>query len=138
MSADAPASSSRRLLLIESDGLVRSTVASVCRDMQLASVHQALGVAMGEQWLKHERADALLVSVAEGAAALDFLVRLRAGGLRCDAGLPVAVMAREVDAALVVRLKELDVRRLLLQPFKLRDVIHTVEHLWPVHETVAA
>jgi hypothetical protein len=42
------------------------------------------------------------------------------------------------DGALVGRLKELDVRRLLLQPFKLRDVIHTLEQLWPVQELLTA
>jgi hypothetical protein len=47
-------------------------------------------------------------------------------------------MAREGDAALVSRLKELDVRRLLLQPFRLRDVIHTLEQLWPAPEVLAA
>jgi len=70
--------------------------------------------------------------------ALDLLARLREGALRCDADMPVAAMARTVDAALVARLKELDVRRLLLQPFKLRDVIHTMEQLWPTKEAQLA
>jgi DNA-binding NarL/FixJ family response regulator len=119
-------------MLVEPDGLVRSTVASVCRDMQLARVRQITSVAMGEQWLKSGKPDGLLISLTEGDASLAFLTRLREGGLRCDPALPVAVMAREADAALVARLKELDVRRFLLQPFRLRDVIHTVEQLWPV------
>lgn len=128
----SPRASSRKLMLVEPDGLVRSTVASVCRDMQLARVRQITSVAMGEQWLKSGKPDGLLISLTEGDASLAFLTRLREGGLRCDPALPVAVMAREADAALVARLKELDVRRFLLQPFRLRDVIHTVEQLWPV------
>lgn len=128
----SPRASSRKLMLVEPDGLVRSTVASVCRDMQLARVRQITSVAMGEQWLKSGKPDGLLISLTEGDASLAFLTRLREGGLRCDPALRVAVMAREADAALVARLKELDVRRFLLQPFRLRDVIHTVEQLWPV------
>jgi DNA-binding NarL/FixJ family response regulator len=124
----------RQLLLIEPDGLVRSTVASVCRDLQLARVWQITSVAMGEQWLKSGHSDGLLISLTEGDASLAFLTRLREGGMRCDPGMPVAAMAREADAALVTRLKELDVRRFLLQPFRLRDVIHTVEQLWPAQE----
>lgn len=130
--SSSPRASSRKLMLVEPDGLVRSTVASVCRDMQLARVRQITSVAMGEQWLKSGKPDGLLISLTEGDASLAFLTRLREGGLRCDPALPVAVMAREADAALVARLKELDVRRFLLQPFRLRDVIHTVEQLWPV------
>lgn len=130
--SSSPRASSRKLMLVEPDGLVRSTVASVCRDLQLARVRQITSVAMGEQWLKSGKPDGLLISLTEGDASLAFLTRLREGGLRCDPALPVAVMAREADAALVARLKELDVRRFLLQPFRLRDVIHTVEQLWPV------
>ena len=132
---DAPR---RKVLLIEPDGLVRGTVASVCRELQLARVRQTISVAAGEQWLKAGRPDGVLMSLSEGELALDFLTRLRAGAFQCDADLPVAVMAREGDAALVSRLKELDVRRLLLQPFRLRDVIHTLEQLWPVPEALAA
>lgn len=119
-----------KLLLIEPDGLIRGTVASVCRDLHLARVRQAGSVAMAEQWLKTGRPDAVLMSLAEGDAALDLLVRLRDGRFGCDADLPVAAMASKVDADLVARLKALEVRRLILQPFKLRDVIHTVEQLW--------
>ncbi len=131
-------SPTRKVLLIEPDGLVRGTVASVCRELQLARVRQTISVAAGEQWLKNGEPDALLMSLSEGEVALDFLTRLRAGAFRCDADLPVALMAREGDAALVARLKELDVRRLLLQPFRLRDVIHTLEQLWPAPEVLAA
>ncbi|MGE0099507.1 MAG: histidine kinase [Hydrogenophaga sp.] len=137
MSANRP-SATRKLLLIEPDGLVRSTVASVCRDLQLARVRQITSVALGTQWLKSGRPDGVLISLTEGDASLAFLTRLREGGLRCDPAIPVAAMARVADAALVTRLKELDVRRFLLQPFKLRDVIHTVEQLWPAQELVGA
>lgn len=128
----------RHVLLIEPDGLVRGTVASVCRDLQIAQVRQMISVASAEQWLKTGMPQALLISLGEGDSALDFLTRLRAGEFRCKADMPVVVMARAVDAELVVRLKELDVRRLLLQPFKVHDVIHTMEQLWPAREALPA
>jgi DNA-binding NarL/FixJ family response regulator len=118
-----------QVLLIEPDGLVRGTVASVCRDLQLAQVHQALSAAEGEQWLKAHRPTAVLLSLTEGTPALDLLARLRAGGFACPPQLPVVAMARSSNASLVLRLKELEVRRLLLQPFRLRDVIHTLEQV---------
>lgn len=118
-----------QVLLIEPDGLVRGTLASACRDMEIADLRQAVSIASAEECLKVISPQVVLLSLAEGEPALHFLDRLRGGSFRCDAHTPVAVMARSGDAALVVRLKELAVRRLLLQPFRLREVIHTMEQL---------
>ncbi|MBU7574455.1 MAG: hypothetical protein KAF64_13950 [Hydrogenophaga sp.] len=127
-----------QVLLIEPDGLVRGTVASVCRELQLVRLQQATSIAQGEKWMQSNVDHGLLLSLAERDAALALLTRLRAGELRCEADIPVAVMAASADAELVVRLKELDVRRLLLQPFRLRDVVHTLEQLWPMPEILVA
>lgn len=117
-----------QLLLIEPDRLVRSTVSSVCRGLDLAQVHQAASLAIGQQMLQAQRMDAVLISLAEGEAALALLARLRASHAR----LPMAVMATSADAQTVQRLKALRIRRLLLQPFKIRDVVMTVEALCEV------
>lgn len=119
-----------QVLLIEPDGLVRGTVASVCRELQLVRLQQATSIAQGEKWMQSNAEHGLLLSLAERNAALALLTRLRAGDLKCEANIPVAVMVHAADAGLVATLKELDVRRLLLQPFRLRDVVHTVEQLW--------
>jgi len=126
------------VLLIEPDGLTRGTVASVCRELQLVRLQQVTSIAQGEKWLKTSADHGLLLSLAEGAVALEFLERVRAGQYRCERDIPVAVMAPSCDAALASRLKQLDVRRLLLQPFRLRDVVHTLEQLWPAPEVLAA
>lgn len=127
-----------QVLLIEPDGLLRGTVASVCRELQMVRLQQATSIAQGEKWMKSNVDHGLLLSLAEGPVALEFLERLRAGKYRCESDIPVAVMAPSCDAALAARLKELDVRRLLLQPFRLRDVVHTLEQLWPAPEALAA
>lgn len=126
------------VLLIEPDGLVRGTVASVCRELQLVQLQQATSIAQGEKWMQSNVDHGLLLSLSERDAALVLLTRLRAGELRCEADIPVAVMVASADAELVTRLKELDVRRLLLQPFRLRDVVHTLEQLWPMPQALAA
>lgn len=118
-----------QLLLIEPDRIVRSTVASVCLGLDLAQVHQAASVAIGLQTLQSQPMDALLLSLSDPDAALTLLERLRAGAFFGSADMPVAVMAVSADAALVQRLKGLQIRRLLLQPFKIRDVVMTVEGL---------
>ncbi len=120
-----------QVLLIEPDGMVRGTVASVCRELQLVRLQQATNIAQGEKWLQANADHGLLLSLAERDAALGMLTRLRAGELRCEADIPVAVMVHSANVDLVAQLKQLGVRRLLLQPFRLRDVVRTLEQLWP-------
>lgn len=114
-----------QLLLVEPDRMVRSTVASVCRGLDLAQVHQAASLAIGQQMLQAQRMDALLLSLAEGETAVALIERLR----ETRPEMPVSVMTASADADTVRRLKALGIRRLLLQPFKIRDVVMTVEAL---------
>lgn len=125
---------STNVLLIEPDGLVRGTVSSVCRELKIVRIHEATSLAMGEQWLKSWKADGLILSLVDQDAALALLSRLREGVFDCDVHMPVAVMAPACDAEVIKQLKELEVRRFLLQPFKLRDVVQTVQQLWPIEE----
>ncbi len=120
-----------QVLLIEPDNLVRGTVASVCRDLGLVHIVQATSLAQGEQCLQASPLRGLMLSLADCDAALDLLARLREKAFACDAAIPVVVLASACTKAQAVRLKALGVQRLLLQPFRLRDVIHTVEQLWP-------
>ena len=114
-----------QLLLVEPDRMVRSTVASVCRGLDLAQVPQAASLAIGQQMLQAQRMDALLLSLAEGETAVALIERLR----ETRPEMPVSVMTASADADTVRRLKALGIRRLLLQPFKIRDVVMTVEAL---------
>ena len=126
-----------QVLLIEPDGLVRSTVASVCREREIVRMHQVASLAMGEKWLKTWKADGLMMSLSEAEAAVELLTRLRAGEFSSEADIPVAVMSTACDVDILTRLKDLRVGRFILQPFKLRDVIRTVEQLWPLEPNVA-
>ena len=128
----------RKLLLVEPENLIRGTLASICRDLGLAQAIQATSVAQGEQVLKSGSVQGLVLSLYNEAAALQLLTRLRAGELESARDLPVAVLAHDCTPDLAAQLKSLGVRRLLLQPFKLRDVIHTLENLWPENAPVAA
>lgn len=119
-----------KILLVDADNTVRGTVASVCRDLNVARVTQATSVSMAELHLRTGHLSGLVLSMGEETAALALLTRLRAGDFPCGPGVAVVVMAHECSADLAQRLKALKVRRLLLQPFKLRDVIQTLEQLW--------
>ncbi|WP_291014474.1 histidine kinase [Hydrogenophaga sp.] len=138
MSGAAAGAGLRRVLLIEPDNLIRGTVASVCRDLSLVQVIQAVSVAQGEQALQSHSVQGMVLSLSDEVAALSLLTRLRADELGCTMDLAVAVLAHGCTPELAAQLKSLEVRRLLLQPFKLRDVIHTLENLWPETVPVAA
>ena len=119
------------MLVVEPDAVVRSTVASVVRELELAQVHQAASVPLGRQVMGESVVDALVLSLADADAALDLLTRLRAGEFASRADIPVVVLAPACDGPLALRLKQLEVRRLLLTPFKIRDVVQTLESLAP-------
>ena len=72
-------SSTKGILVVEPDGVVRSTVSAVVRELDLAQVHQAASIPMGTQVLMNTAVDALVLSLADNDAALDLLIRLRAG-----------------------------------------------------------
>ena len=119
----------RSMLVVEPDGVVRSTVASVVLELELAQVHQVASIPLATQLLGDTQVDALVLSLADTEAALSLLTQLRAGQFRSDAAIPVVVMASACDGPLALRLKQLEVRRLLLTPFKIRDVVQTLEAL---------
>lgn len=118
-----------RILLVEPDGLVRGTVASVCRDLQLADVVQAGSCDLAVKLLVDDSLQASIVSLSDCGSGLDLLTRLREGAFTCPTDMPVAMTAAGIDAAQAGRLKALRIRRLLLKPFKIRDLVATVESL---------
>ncbi len=116
-------------LLIEPQALLRTTVAGVARDLRGIEVVAAAGVAAGARLLRDRRIDGLLLALDEGDEALGLLERVRAGGFSCRSDLPVAAFAAACDLATAARLKALEVRRVLIKPYRVRQVFETVERL---------
>ena len=121
-----------RVLLIEPSSTVRGTLASACRDLGLAKVQQASSLAQGEQSLRMVEYQGLLVSVELEGCVIEFLNRLRSGGFASGPEVAVVLMSQCCTSDFAHQAKALGVRRILLQPFKLRDVVHTLEQLWSV------
>lgn len=117
------------LLLVEPDSLIRSTVAGVCKQLNLARINQAASVSVAQQLLSVSSADLLLVSLNEGEEAICFLERLRSGEWKSASEAPLAVTAESAHEELIIRIKPLAVKRLLLQPYKIKDVVLTIESL---------
>ena len=119
------------LLLVEPQFLLRRTVSAVARDLRLANPQEVTHIEAAARLIEFQSFDALFVSLDEEDAALELLGRVRAGETGCDAAIPIAVMAASCSTALALRLKELEVRRLLLRPFKVKGVLDAIAALRP-------
>jgi hypothetical protein len=117
------------ILLIEPNNLIRGTLAAVCRDMGLAQLHQATSVATATDGLDRCDLQGIVVALDSDGIALNLLREIRAGKFACDANLGLAVMSPGCTVELAIALRALDVKRILLQPFKLRDAILMLEQL---------
>ena len=119
------------LLLVEPQFLLRRTVAAVARDMRLADPKELTSIEQAEALVAIQPFDALFLSLDEEDAALALMGRVRRGGTRCAADIPIAVTTAACGTPLALRLKELDVRRLLLRPFKVKGVLDAIAALRP-------
>lgn len=118
---------SLNLLLVEPQSLIRTTVVSVARQLHLPQIEAMSNIEVAAQRLARVRFDGLLLSLEDEARALALLRQLRAGELASAADLPVAVMASGCSTELALAMKQLDVGRLLLKPFKVKAVLETVD-----------
>jgi DNA-binding response OmpR family regulator len=120
---------SGRLLLVEPQFVLRRTVALLARDMGLADVQEATSPAVAGRLLGERRFDALLVAVDDEGEALELMRRVRAGEIAHPANVPIAATAASCDVELALRMRELDVCRLLLKPFKVRGMLEVISAL---------
>ena len=114
------------LLLVEPQFLVRRTVAAVARDMRLANPREITTIEQAETLVALHAFDALFLSLDEEDAALELMSRVRNGETQCDRAIPMAVTAASCDTPLALRLKQLEVRRLVLRPFKVKGVLDAI------------
>jgi CheY-like chemotaxis protein len=104
-----------RLLLVEPQFVLRRTVSTMAREMGLADVQEATSPAIAERLLSERRFDALLIALDDDGEALELVRRVRAGETSHPPDMPVAATASACDVELALKLKQLDVCRLLLK-----------------------
>lgn len=119
------------LLLVEPHFLLRRTVAAVARDLRLANPQEVTHIDAAARLLASQSFDALFLSLDEEDQAIDLMNRVRLGETRCLVTIPIAVTAAACSTSLLMRLKNLEVRRLLLRPFKVKGVLDAISALRP-------
>jgi hypothetical protein len=129
--APTPAAPPIELLLVEPQFLLRRTVAAVARDLRLANPKEITTIEQAETLVSLQAFDALFLSLDEEAAALELMSRVRNGDTRCARDIPIAVTAAACDTPLALRLKHLEVKRLILRPFKVKGVLDAIVALRP-------
>ena len=117
------------ILLFEPSSLTASIIVATARQMNLPRVRQVSSVLTAHQHLAAQGFRALIMSLDEANEAVALLEQVRSDRLAVDAQVPVAVTTGQVDPSTAVKMKALQVRRVLLKPFKVRDVITTIEML---------
>jgi CheY-like chemotaxis protein len=117
----------KTLLLADPHSLFRRTVAMVARELDLAEVQEASSLEAAQRLLEQQRFDGLLLDIgSDGLASFQLVQLLRQGQLRSAADIPVALLAEAVDAAQLELFKPLQIRRLMLKPFKVKTALEVV------------
>ena len=119
----------KEILLFEPSSLTASIIVSTARQMELPRVRQVNSVRTAHQQLAAQGFWAIILSLDEANDAVALLEQVRDDRLAVDPQVPVAVTTAQVDPSTAVKMKALQVRRVLLKPFKVRDVITTIKML---------
>ena len=114
------------ILIVEQAAMVGGIIVSTARQLKLPGVRLATSIRAGQLLLEQHTFGALIVSLNEEAPALELVKSLRSGRYRTLAEAPVAVTATACGLELAQALRGFFVRRILLKPFKVRDVILTI------------
>ena len=124
----------KRILLVEPSSLTGSIIVATARQLNLSPVYLVSSVRSAEQRLSQEDFFAIIVSLEEDRDAVNLIERLRNEHFTSvNSKIPIAVITSSVNATMAMEMKILDVRRVLLKPFKVRDVITTIQMLQQHH-----
>lgn len=116
------------LCLVHDDGMVRSIVASVARELNLPPVRVFSSPDAAYKQIPGQSLDALMI-LAEGQEAVAFLKKLRTGELNWSVNTPLAILAPPSSSGQIAQLIGFKPARLLLTPFRIKDLITTLEYM---------
>lgn len=120
---------SKEILLVEASSMIGSIILSTANQLQLQPLRLVSNCHSAQVLLDRQAFGGLIISLDDAGAALNIIHELRQGRLRCASSTPVAVTTAQCDADMASRIKALNVQRILLKPFKIRDLITTIQML---------
>lgn len=129
--AEAP-SRHLNMLLVEEQNLLRKTVSLTARSLGLGTVHEAATMQAAERMLRERAFQGAVISIDCGADGdchynLALLDKVRNGLSASPATIPIAVMVDQATADLMRELRERQVNRVILKPFRAKVLLEAFE-----------
>lgn len=127
-------SSAFEVLLVEPGHLLRRTVALTLRSLDTAGVSEAATYQTAQGMCERRGFDAAVIAVewplpADSYRGLTLIQQIRSGESACAADMPIAVMVEACTAELLQVLRGCGISRILIKPFRVRDVVDTIERM---------
>lgn len=120
------------ILLVEPSNLLRRTVSLTVRSLGTAEVTEAATYPLAHQLCERRAFDAAVIAVewpqpVDACRGLTLIQQLRSGDCASAASIPIAVLVESCNAELLQVLRACGVARILIKPFRVRDVIDTID-----------
>jgi CheY-like chemotaxis protein len=120
------------MLLVEEQSLLRKTVSLTARSLGLGTVHEAATIQSAERMLRERAFNGAVISIDCGADGdcmynLSLLDKVRNGMSASPATIPIAVMVDKATAELMHELRERNVNRVILKPFRAKILLEAFE-----------
>ena len=127
-----PSAPAFNVLLVEPVDLLRRTVSMTLRSLGTAEVTEAPTYPTGHQFCNRRRFDGVVVALewqhaGEQQKGLSLIQQIRAGDCICPATTPIAVLVDSCNTELLHVLRSCGISRILIKPFRVRDVIETID-----------
>lgn len=121
-----------KLLLVEPANLLRRTVALTVRSLGTGEVTEAATYPTAQQFCELRRFDGAVIAVEalvplESSKGLALIQQLRQGQGRSAPSIPIAVLVESCNAELLQVLRACGISRILIKPFRVRDVVDTID-----------
>jgi DNA-binding response OmpR family regulator len=120
---------SPEILLVEHSTMIGNIIVSTARQLGLRPIRLVTSCRSAQHYLEHQAIDGLITSLDDEEETLALIEKLRTGSFRSASNVPVAITTAQCSAQLAARMKVFNVRRILLKPFKIRDLVVTIEDL---------
>jgi CheY-like chemotaxis protein len=130
---DAP-SRHLNMLLVEEQPLLRKTVSMTARSLGLGTVHEAATVQAAERMLRERAFQGAVIAIDCGVQNgchynLELLDKVRNGMSASDAKMPIAVMVDQATTDLMRELRDRQVSRVILKPFRAKILLEAFEQM---------
>lgn len=120
------------ILLVEPSDLLRRTVSLTVRSLGTAEVIEAATYQTAQQVSGLRRFDGAVIALewppqGDTCEGLTLVHQIRLGRCASQPTIPIAVLVGSCDTTLLQLLRASDISRILIKPFRVRDVIDTID-----------